>query len=128
MFLLLHRLRQVLPDDVRILADPALDFTAVKSSLCAINQEITNLQQNLHNLMQSSNTSYTSLPTSDGRGPEREGEDSDGIKCLREGFERKREREMTGRDDSLSELGDNKKLWDDFVKDQMTVDRTVAEM
>lgn len=119
---MLHRLRQVLPDDVRIVADPALDLTSVQSSLCALNLEITNLQQNLHKLTQNS-----SKYTADGRGSERKGEDGDGVRALREGFERKREREIMLKEESSSELGDLTKLWDDFVEDQMTADIAVAQ-
>lgn len=126
-YLLLRTLRQVLPDDVRILADTALDMTSVKNSLCALNQEITNLQQNLHQLTQTPSKSHASLYTADGRGPERRDEDSDGIKALREGFERKREREVLGKEESSSELADLTKLWHDFVEDQITTDIVVAK-
>ena len=126
-YLLLHTLRQVLPDDVRILADPVLDLTAVKNSLCALNQEITNLQQNLHKLSQTPSKSHATLDTSDGCGPARREEDSDGVKALREGFQQKREREVLGKEESSSELADLTKLWHDFVEDQMTVDIAIAE-
>ncbi|KAL9973139.1 hypothetical protein ACROYT_G019556 [Oculina patagonica] len=126
-YLLLHTLRQVLPDDVQILADPVLDLTSVKNSLRALNQEITNFQQNLHKLTQTPSKSHASLYTVDGRGLERRGEDSDGIKALREGFDRKREREVLGKEESSNELSDFTKLWHDFVEDQITTDIAVAE-
>ena len=125
-YLLLHALRQVLPDDVRILADPELELTGVKTSLCALNQEITNLQQNLQSLSQNSDKSHARFYTSDGRGPECRVKGGDDVSALREEFERKREREMVEKE-TLSELPGLEKLWHDFVEDQMSVDVTVAE-
>jgi len=125
-YLLLHALRQVLPDDVRILPDPELELTGVKTSLCALNQEITNLQQNLQSLSHNSGKSHARFYTSDGRAPECKVEDGDGVRALREGFERKREREMVEKE-TLSGLVGLARLWSDFVEDQMSVDVVVAE-
>ena len=121
---MLQTLRQVLPDDVHILADPALDTASVKNSLNALNQEIANLQQNLHKLTQNASKSHDSLHE---HGSERRGEDSDGVKALREGFQRKREREVVRREESSSEPADLTMLWNDFVEDQMAADIAVAE-
>ena len=125
-YLLIHTLRQVLPGDVRIIADPELGLTGVKTSLCALNQEITNLQQNLQNLAHNSSKFHASFYTSDGRTPECTVENSDGFKALREKFERKREREMVEKE-TLSGLVGLEKLWHDFVEDQISVDVAVAE-
>ena len=125
-YLLIHTLRQVLPDDVRIIADPELELTGVKTSLCALNQEITNLQQNLQNLAHNSSKSHARFYTSDGRAPECIVEDSDGVKALREKFERKREREMVEKETLIALVG-LEKLWHDFVEDQISVDVAVAE-
>lgn len=127
-FLLLHRLRQILPDDVRILADPERDISAVKNSLTAINQEITNLEQNLRNMLQKSSKSHRGPLVSDGRGPSRGSEDGDGIAGIRENFERKRAREMTEKEEGGSGMDDFEKFWDDVVNDQMRVDQAVAEV
>lgn len=128
MFLLLHRLRQILPDDVRILADPERDISAVKNSLTAINQEITNLGQNLRNMLQKSSKSHRGPLVSDGRGPSRGSEDGDGLAGIRENFERKRAREMTEKEEGGSGMDDFEKFWDDVVNDQMRVDQAVAEV
>ena len=122
----MHSLRQVLPDDVRILPDPELELTSVKTSLCALNQEITNLQQNLQSLSHNSSQSHARLYTRDGRAPECRVEDGDDVRGLREGFERKREREMVGKE-TLSGLVGLERLWHDFVVDQISVDVAVAE-
>lgn len=126
-FLLLHRLRQILPDDVRILADPELDFTHVKNSLSAINQEITNLEQNLRNMLQNPNKSHPGPLVSNERGLLRGSDDSDSIAVLRESFERKRVREIT-QNEGLGEMCDFEKFWDDVVNDQLRVDQAVAEV
>ena len=123
-YLLIHTLRQVLPGDVRIIADPELELTGVKTSLCALNQEITNLQQNLRTLAHNSSKSHARFYTSDA--PECTVEDDDGVKALREKFERKREREMVEKE-TLSGLVGLEKLWHDFVEDQISVDVAVAE-
>ena len=125
-YLLLHAIRQVLPDDVRILADPELELTGVKTSLCALNQEITNLQQNLQSLSQNSDKSHARFYTSYGHGPECRVKDGDDVRALREEFERKREREIVEKE-TLSWLAGLEKLWHDFVEDQMSVDVAVAE-
>ena len=122
----MHTLRQVLPGDVRILADPELKLSGVKTSLCALNQEITNLQQNLQSLSHSTGKSHAGSYTSDGRSPECRVKDGDYVRALREGFERKREREMVDKE-TLSGLAGLEKLWHDFVEDQMSVDVAVAE-
>jgi len=123
---LLHTLKQVLPDDVQILPDPELELTGVKTSLCALNREITNLQQNLQSLSHNSGKSHARVYSSDERVPESRIEDSDGVKALRKGFERKREREMVEKE-TLSGLAGLERLWSDFVEDQMSVDIVVAE-
>lgn len=119
-FLLLHRIRQVLPHDVRILADAALESSSIKNSLCALNHEATNLQQNLHKLMANTSRGYTSLHTSIGC-------KDDGVQALREGFERKRERETMGREEISSEQHDLARLWGDFIQDQMSTDSVMAK-
>ena len=125
-YLLLHTLRQVLPDDVRILPDPELELTGVKTSLCALNQEVTNLQQNLQSLLHNSDKSHTRSYTSEGRGHECRVKDGDGVRALREEFERKREREMVEKE-TVSGFAGLEKLWHNFVEDQMSVDVAVAE-
>ena len=112
---------------MRILADPALDFTHVKNSLSAINQEITNLEQNLRNMLQNPNKSHPGPLASNERGLLRGSDDSDSIAVLRESFERKRVREMT-RNEGLGEMCDFEKFWDDVVNDQLRVDQAVAEV
>ena len=82
-YLLLHAIRQVLPDDVRILADPELELAGVKTSLCALNQEITNLHQNLQSLSQNSDKSHARFYTSYGHGPECRVKDGDDVRALR---------------------------------------------
>ena len=112
---------------MRILADPELDFTHVKNSLSAINQEITNLEQNLRNMLQNPNKSHPGPFVSNERGLLRGSDDSDSIAVLRESFERKRVREMT-RNEGLGEMCDFEQFWDDVVNDQLRVDQAVAEV
>ena len=64
--------------------------------------------------------------TSEGRDPECRVKDGDDIRALREGFERKREREMVEKE-TLTGFAGLEKLWHDFVEDQMSVDIAVAE-
>ena len=111
---------------MRILPDPELELTGVKTSLTALNRGITNLQQNLQNLSHNSGKSPARFYTSDERACECRVEDGDGVRALREGFERKREREMVEKE-TLSGSAGLEKLWSDFVEDQMAVDVAVAE-
>ena len=64
--------------------------------------------------------------TSEGRDPECRVKDGDDVRALREGFERKREREMVEKE-TLSGLAGLQKLWHDFVEDQISVDVVVGE-
>ena len=64
--------------------------------------------------------------TSEGRDPECRVKDGDDVRALREGFERKRERE-TMEKETLTGFAGLEKLWHDFVEDQMSVDIAVAE-
>lgn len=119
-FLLLHRLRHVLTNDIRIIADPAFDLSSVKDVLCALNNEATNLQQNLQKLMEKANRGHAC----EGSGSEHK---AGGVKALREGFERKREREAMAREEISSEQGDLARLWSDSLQDQMSTDITIAK-
>ena len=76
--------------------------------------------------MHNSGKSHARSNTSEGRGPECRVKDGDGVRALKEGFERKREREIVEKE-TLSGFAGLKKLWHDYVKDQMSVDVTVAE-
>lgn len=76
--------------------------------------------------MQNSSKSRATFCTSDGRAPECRGEDGDRVRALREGFERKREREVAEKETLSGSVG-LEKLWHDFVEDQMSVDIAVAE-
>ena len=124
MFLLLHKLRQVLPNDIRILADPAFDLSSVKDALCALNNEATNLQQNLHKLMEKASRGHAGFYAGEESGHEQK---AGGVKALREGFERKREREAMAREEISSEQGDLARLWSDSLQDQMSTDITIAK-
>ena len=85
------------------------------------------MQQNLQSLAHNSSKSHARIHTTDGRAAECKVEDGDdGVRALREGFERKREREMVGKE-TLSGLVGLERLWQDFVEDQMSVDVVVAE-
>ena len=64
--------------------------------------------------------------TSEGRDPECRVNDGDDVRALREGFERKREREMVEKE-TLTGFAGLEKLWHDFVEDQMSVDIAVAD-
>ena len=84
------------------------------------------MQQNLQSLAHNSGKSHARIHTTDGRAAKCRVEDGDGVRALREGFERKREREMVGKE-TLSDLVGLERLWHDFVEDQMSVDVAVAE-
>ena len=120
-FLLLHRLRQVLPNDIRILADPAFDLSSVKDALRALNNEATNLQQILCKLMEKPSKGHA------GFYPEESGHEQKAcdVKALREGFERKRE--AMAREEILSEQEDLETMWNDSLQDQMSTDIAVAK-
>ena len=124
MFLLLHKLRQVLPNDIRILADPAVDLSGIKDGLCALNNEATNLEQNLHKLMEKASRGHAGFYPGEESGHEHK---TGGVKALREGFERKREREAMAREEISSEQGDLARLWSDSLQDQMSTDITIAK-
>ena len=121
-YLLLHRLRQVLPPDVSILADPSLELSAVKNSVCAMNHEVTNLQQNLHKLIEKASGSRASSGTEGGQEPGNEG-----VGALRDGFERKRAREAMRGENISSEQSDILQMWSDFVQCQISSDCAVAK-
>lgn len=124
MFLLQHRLRQVLPNDIQILANRAFDLSSIKDSLRALNHEATNLQHNLHKLMEK-NRRPADFDTSENCNHDSR---NDSIKALREGFERKREREMKKMEEISGEQGDLASLWSEFVLDQISTDIAIANM
>ena len=111
---------------MRILPNPELELTGVQTSLSALNRGITNLQQNLQSLSHNSGKSHARFYTSDESARECRVEKGDGVRALREGFERKREREMEVKE-TLSGLAGLEKLWSDCIEDQMAVDVAVAE-
>lgn len=121
-YLLLHRLRQVLPPDVSILADPSLELSAVKNSVCTMNHEVTNLQQNLHKLIEKASGSRAN---SGKEGGQEHG--NDGVGALRDGFERKRAREAMRGENISSEQSDILQMWSDFVQCQISSDCAVAK-
>ena len=124
MYLLLHRLRECLPHDVRILADPALDTPIIKNSVCTLNHEATNLQQKLHKVIEKASRDCIGLEISTESGHEQK---NNGVKALREGFERKRAREGMGRENISSDESVLEKLWSDFVQDQISTDSVMAK-
>lgn len=117
MFLLLHKLRHVLPNDVKIVADPAFDLSSLRDGLRALNYEVTNLEQNLHQLIEKAGTYQpgSCIVT------------EESVRDLREGFKRKREREVIAREEMSSQKSDLKKLWWDFMVDQMLTDTAVGK-
>ena len=121
MFLLLHRVQQVLPNDIRILADPAFDLSSIKDALRALNNEATNLQQNLRKLMEKANKGRAGFYAEES-GHEQKACD---VKVLREGFERKRE--AMAREEISSEQEDLARIWSDSLQDQMSTDIAVAK-
>ncbi|XP_068701530.1 Fanconi anemia group B protein-like [Montipora foliosa] len=124
-FLLLHRLRHAFPSDVKILTDPACDLSNLRDGLCTLNQEAINLQQNLHQLL---------IPRAGESQPGPHfGEEStnlkskdDSLNALREGFKKKRERDVMAREEFSSQEGDLGRLWLDFVLDKMRTDIAVG--
>jgi len=123
-FLLLHKLRHVLPNDVKIVADPAFDLLRLRDGLSALNYEVTNLKQNLHKLIEKAGTTQPGsciVEESCKKGTE------ESVRDLREGFKRKREREVIAREETSSQKSDFKKLWWDFVVDQMLTDTAVGK-
>ncbi|XP_015761073.1 PREDICTED: uncharacterized protein LOC107340235 [Acropora digitifera] len=123
-FLLLHKLRHVLPNDVKIVADPAFDLLRLRDGLSALNYEVTNLKKNLHKLIEKAGTTQPGsciVIESCKKGTE------ESVRDLREGFKRKREREVIAREEISSQKSDFKKLWWDFVVDQMLTDTAVGK-
>ena len=123
-FLLLHKLRHGLPNDVKIVADPAFDLLHLRDGLSALNYEVTNLKQNLHKLIEKAGTTQPVsciVIESCKKGTE------ESVRDLREGFKRKREREVIAREEISSQKSDFKKLWWDFVADQMLTDTAVGK-
>lgn len=123
-FLLLHKLRHVLPNDVKIVADPAFDLSSLRDGLRGLNYEATNLKQNLHQLIKKAGT------TQPGSGVVKESckkgvEES--VRDLREEFKRKREREVIATEEISSQKSDLEKLRWDFVVDQMLTDTAVGK-
>lgn len=115
-FLLLHKLRHVLPNDVKIVADPAFHLLRLRDGLSALNYEVTNLKKNLHKLIEKAGTTQPGSCIVE-----------ESVRDLREGFKRKREREVIAREEISSQKSDFKKLWWDFVVDQMLTDTAVGK-
>ncbi|XP_067040518.1 uncharacterized protein [Acropora muricata] len=123
-FLLLHKLRHVLPNDVKIVADPAFDLLRLRDGISALNYEVTNLKKNLHKLIEKAGTTQPGsciVIESYKKGTE------ESVRDLREGFKRKREREVIAREEISSQKSDFKKLWWDFMVDQMLTDTAVGK-
>ena len=87
-----------------------------------MNHEVTNLQQNLHQLIEKASGSRAS---SGKEGGQERG--NDGVRALRDGFERKRAREAMRGENISSEQSDILQMWSGFVQCQISSDCAVAK-
>ena len=128
MYLVLHKLRQVLPDDVILLPDPTLERLAVQSGLSALNDEITTLQQGLYGVSQKTRHGVdTDVCNLEKRNQDIESKKFT-IQSLREDYERKREREKVENDELASGQEELEELWNDLVRVQMATDHSVGKI
>lgn len=130
--MILHKLREILPDDVTIQPDRSQSTSHVVSSLRAMDQEISTLQKCLCKLLQ--NNSLTSVPEhSAERGawsdvihnPETK---EARLELIRKDFERKRGCGTSVQDERLVQGKELAEMWQCVFLDQIKTDLRIRKI
>lgn len=118
-YVVLHKLRQILPDDITILSDTSRTTPiAAAAALRAMTSEVSNLTSGLSKVLRTRQADMETSVNPSGL----KGNKQDPVQTTRKEFERRRAR---GSDSVTVNAASARRLWDSMLKDQLETDAAV---